>query len=317
MGENSKISTYTPAVSTGFFAYAKSLMMMVRMAHWAKNLFLFIPLFFAGELFEIGKLFQVALGVVAFSLVASSIYILNDIKDLEKDRLHPVKCNRSIASGKVSLSIALIVMGFCITSGLLVGLYCGTSFLMVLSVYLTLNIGYSLGLKNISILDIMILATGFVLRIKAGGVIADVGISQWLMIMVFLLSLFLALAKRRDDVLVKEASGNNVRQSLSGYNMEFLNTGLAIVSAIMIVAYLMYTLSEEVISHMGTHNLYYTVVFVFAGLMRYLQLIYVSKDTRSPTRILYKDHFIQLCILLWGISFYCLIYMKELPFFSL
>lgn len=123
MGENAKISTCSPTVSTGFLAYAKSLVMMVRAAHWAKNLFLFIPLFFAGDLFKMDKLLQVSLGVVAFSLVASSIYILNDIKDLENDRLHPVKRNRSIASGKVSLSVALIVMVFCVTSGLLIGWY--------------------------------------------------------------------------------------------------------------------------------------------------------------------------------------------------
>jgi 4-hydroxybenzoate polyprenyltransferase len=172
-----------------------------------------------------------------------------------------------------------------------------------------------MGLKNMSILDIMILAAGFVLRIKAGGVIAQVGISQWLVIMVFLLALFLALGKRRDDLLVKESSGNEVRQAMSGYNLDFLNTSLAVVSAIMMMAYIMYTLSPEVIGHMGTYRLYYTSIFVFSGILRYLQLVYIYKDTRSPIRILYRDHFIQICIVLWGLSFYCLIYMKDLSFF--
>jgi 4-hydroxybenzoate polyprenyltransferase len=315
MGENTEITTYAPAVSRGVLAYLKNIAMMIRVAHWAKNLFLFAPLFFAGRLFATDKLLEVFLGVVAFSLVASSIYILNDIKDIDKDRLHPVKQHRAIASGKITVSMAIFVMLICVVNGLAIGWVCGNKFLLVLVLYLLLNIGYSMGLKNMSILDIMILAAGFVLRIKAGGVIAQVGISQWLVIMVFLLALFLALGKRRDDLLVKESSGNEVRQAMSGYNLDFLNTSLAVVSAIMMMAYIMYTLSPEVIGHMGTYRLYYTSIFVFSGILRYLQLVYIYKDTRSPIRILYRDHFIQICIVLWGLSFYCLIYMKDLSFF--
>jgi len=312
MGENAKINVLTPSsASRGLFTYVKSLIMMIRVAHWAKNLFLYIPLFFAGDLFQINKLLDVTWGVIAFCLVSSSVYILNDIRDLENDKLHPVKRHRALASGKVSMTVALIIMCCCAAGGLLSGWYCGSNFLFILGIYLLLNVGYSFGLKNISILDVMILSTGFVLRVKGGGVIAQVGISQWLIIMAFLLSLFLALAKRRDDILLKSMSGNNTRQSISGYNLDFLNVSLAVVSAIMIMAYLMYTLSPEVIRHIGTYRLYYTTVFVFAGLLRYLQLIYIHKDTRSPTRILYKDHFIQICIVLWVLSFYCLLYFKD------
>jgi 4-hydroxybenzoate polyprenyltransferase len=179
-----------------------------------------------------------------------------------------------------------------------------------------LNVAYSFGLKNISILDILIIAAGFVLRIKAGGAIANVGISEWLMIMVFLLSLFLALAKRRDDILIGERSGKKMRKAMSGYNKQFLNISLAIVSTIIIMAYLMYTISPDVIRRLGTYRLYYTGIFVLAGLMRYLQLVYVNQDTGSPIKILYKDHFIQICIILWILSFYALIYFPDFPIFE-
>jgi len=315
MEESGKISTCHSAASPGLLKMFKNLLMMVRVAHWAKNLFLFIPLFFAGSFFDPDKLLQISLGVAAFCLTASGIYILNDLKDLEQDRQHPVKKHRAIASGEIPKGPATAIMVFCLMGGMAIGLACGIKFLLVLGLYFLLNLGYSLGLKNVAILDIMILASGFVLRVKAGGVLAEVGTSQWLMIMVFLLSLFLALAKRRDDALVVMSSGKQIRHSISGYNMDFLNTSLVIVSAIMIMAYIMYTLSPEVIRHLGTYRLYYTGIFVLAGLMRYLQLIYTNRDTGSPIRILYRDRFIQICIILWLLSFYFFLYFKDYGFF--
>jgi len=314
MGEHAKITTYPAKENAGWLDYMKNLVMMIRVAHWAKNLFLFIPVFFAGKFFSTDRLWDVLMGAGAFSLIASGIYILNDIKDLKNDRLHPVKQYRAIASGRIPIKVAVPVMLICIASGLVIGSICSLKFLLVLALYLILNICYSLGLKNISILDIMILSAGFVLRIKAGGILAHVGISQWLTIMVFLLALFLALGKRRDDILASASSGYGIRQAMSGYNLDFLNSSIAVVSAIMMMAYIMYTLSPDVIRHMGTHRIYYTGAFVFAGLLRYLQVIYIYKDTRSPIRILYQDHFTQICIFLWGLSFYCLIYIKDLSF---
>lgn len=316
MGESAKIEAYGRSWLTGFFTYMKSIIMLLRVAHWAKNLFLFVPLFFAGELFNLNKLWTTAIGFIAFCLAASSIYILNDYKDLEKDRLHPVKRHRSLASGEVSVPVAFLLMSVCLIAGLLTGWFCGVKFFTVLLGYVVLNVFYSFGLKNISIVDILIIATGFVLRIKGGGILSQVSISQWLMIMVFLLSLFLALAKRRDDIMVKLETHLNTREVTSGYNLEFLNTSIAVVSAIMIMAYLMYTLSPDTIKHMGTYRLYYTAVFVFAGFMRYLQLIYIKKETRSPTRILYKDRFIQICMVLWVLSFYFIMYIKNINFHS-
>lgn len=314
MGEGSKIKTYEHSILLSFITYIKNIVILTRPKHWVKNLFLYIPLFFSASLFHIQQLVMVTEGFIAFCLVASGVYILNDYKDIEKDKLHPIKKHRPLASGIITSPVAFVIMGVCLASGIFLGWYIGVKFLFILMLYLFINIAYSLGLKNIAILDVFILAAGFMLRIKGGGIIADIGISQWLMVMVFLLALFMALGKRRDDIILKSSSGKEIRQSLSGYNMDFLNVSLAIVSAIIVVAYLMYTLSTAVILRLGTYRLYYTGFFVIAGLMRYLQLIYVKNDSGSPTKIAYKDRFIQACIVLWGLSFYLLIYYPDLHF---
>lgn len=282
---------------------------LLRPKHWAKNLFLFIPLFFAGELFRVEKLQVLALAFVCFSLVASSIYVINDYMDREADRAHPTKKSRPLASGAVSPAAGLAVFAACVLAGFGLGLLISYKFVFVLGIYFFLNLAYSFGLKNISILDILILASGFVLRVKAGGVAADVAISEWLNLMVFLLAVFMAFAKRRDDVLLKLQSGKDVRKASKGYNLDFLNASLALVSAVIIVAYLMYTMSPDTMAHFKTYRLYYTSIFVIAGLLRYLQITYVDNDTGSPTKILYKDRFIQLTILLWILSFYVIIYL--------
>jgi hypothetical protein len=161
----------------------------------------------------------------------------------------------------------------------------------------------------------MLLAAGFVLRIKGGSVIAQVPLSEWIVIMVFLLAIFMAIGKRRDDVLLKLSSGVDMRKSVKGYNLELLNTLLALVCAVIVVAYLMYTMSPVTIAYMGSTRLYYTTVFVLAGIMRYLQIIYVLADSGSPTKILYKDRFIQVTLLLWVASYILILYTKNLTFF--
>ncbi|MBP1651932.1 MAG: UbiA prenyltransferase [Bacteroidetes bacterium] len=282
---------------------------LLRPSHWAKNLFLYIPLFFAGEIFDYAKVVEVLLGFFAFSLIASSIYIINDYNDVEADRRHPVKCKRPIASGAVSKPMALVFFVLCLLIGGLLAWYVKPKFLFVTGIYFIINLLYSFGLKNISILDILILSIGFVLRVKAGGVAANVAVSEWLMIMVFLLALFMAVAKRRDDVLIKTSTGQEMRKAAAGYNLDFMNVMLALVSAVIIVAYLMYTMAPETMIRFKTYRLYYTCLFVIGGLLRYLQITYVENNTGSPTKILYKDRFIQLTILLWVLSFYVLIYL--------
>jgi decaprenyl-phosphate phosphoribosyltransferase len=289
---------------------------LLRPKDWAKNLFLFIPIFFAGEFFNLQKIEQVLLGVLAFCCVASSIYIINDYRDREDDRKHPVKCKRPLASGSVSGPVALVICILLLILGFGLAWWIRDKFLFVLGIYFLINLLYSLGLKAIPILDIIILSIGFVLRIKGGSVITYVPLSEWIVIMVFLLAIFMAIGKRRDDVLLKLSSGTDLRKSIKGYNLEFLNTLLALVSAVIIVAYFMYTMSDEVRQRLGTYRLYYTCLFVMAGIMRYLQIIYVTADSGSPTKILYKDRFIQITLLLWIASFIYILYMKDITLFK-
>lgn len=256
------------------------------------------------------------LGFIAFSLIASSIYIINDYRDIEDDRKHPEKFKRPLASGAVSKTMAILICISLVVAGFAIAWFIRDKFLFVLGIYFALNLGYSFGLKTIPILDIIIVAIGFVLRIKGGAVIAMIGLSEWLNIMVFLLALFMAIGKRRDDVLLKLSHGTDMRKSIKGYNLEYLNVVLSLVCAVIVVAYFMYTMSTEVIVRMGTYRLYYTCLFVLAGILRYLQLIFVQASAGSPTKILYKDRFIQLTILFWIASFYLIIYMKDVTIFK-
>jgi decaprenyl-phosphate phosphoribosyltransferase len=289
---------------------------LLRPKDWAKNLFLFIPLFFSGEIFISDKILMVLVGVFAFSCIASSIYIINDYRDIEDDKKHPEKSKRPLASGAVSVNKAILICILLVLIGFCVAWFVSVKFFFILGFYFVLNLAYSFGLKSIPILDIIIVAIGFVLRIKAGGAIAVVGITEWLNIMVFLLALFMAIGKRRDDVLLKLSSATEMRKSIKGYNLEFLNVLLALVCAVIIVAYFMYTMSPEVLQRLGTYRLYYTCLFVLAGIMRYLQIIYINAASGSPTKILYKDRFIQITILLWIASFYVIIYIKDISVFK-
>ena len=294
----------------------KSFIQLIRPKDWAKNLFLFVPLFFAGLLFNAEIILQLLGGFICSSLVASSIYIINDYRDIEDDKKHPVKKMRPLASGAVKKSTAVIIAIIFLVAGFTGAWLLRDKFMFVLGLYFLLNLAYSFGLKSIPILDIIIIAIGFVLRIKAGSVLAKIALSEWLIIMVFLLALFMAIAKRRDDVLLKLSSGNDMRKAVKGYNLDFINTALSLICAVIIVAYFMYTTSPEIVARLQTYRLYYTCLFVLAGIFRYLQLIYVQQDSQSPTKILYKDRFIQVTILLWIISFYMILYAKDITIFK-
>lgn len=284
---------------------------LIRPKDWAKNLFLFIPLFFAKEILNLDKLIPVSFGFIAFSFIASSIYIINDYRDREDDRKHPVKCKRPLAAGTVTPTAAIILCCILLLAGFGLAWFIRFKFLILLAIYFFVNLGYSMGLKAIPILDIILLALGFVLRIKGGSIISYVVLSEWIIIMVFLLAIFMAIGKRRDDVLLKLSSGADMRKSIKGYNLDFLNTLLSFVCGVIIVAYLMYTMAPASQEHVGNRRLYYTTVFVMAGLMRYLQIIYVSTDSGSPTKILYRDRFIQLTLILWVAAYVFLLYIPN------
>jgi len=288
-----------------------ALVQLLRPLHWVKNLFLFIPLFLAGQLFHLEKYPALILGFISLCLVASSIYILNDYKDIEADRLHPKKCRRPLAAGTVSQSQAFVLMGISLCAGMFIAWYLGNNFFLLMLSYFFMNVAYSMGLKNVAILDILIVALGFSLRIKMGGELSNLPITTWLNIMVFLLALFISIGKRYDDLYIHAGSGLQIRRSMTGYSVELLNIYLAMVSGVIIVSYILYTISPDIQARFGTYRLYYTSLFVIAGVFRYLQIVYVRKESGSPTRVLYKDIFLQVCILLWIISFYAIIYLND------
>lgn len=290
---------------------------LLRPKDWAKNLFLFIPAFFARQFFVLANIEYLIGGFFSFSFLASSIYIINDYRDIEDDRKHPKKCKRPLASGKVKKSTGLIIAIFLLLAGVAIGYLVDNSgkFLFLLGIYYLLNLGYSFGLKNISIVDIMIVAAGFVLRVKGGAVIGHIDTTEWLIIMTFLLALFMAIGKRRDDVMIKQATGTDMRRAIKGYTLEYLNIVLGLVCAIIIVAYINYTVSGALYKEFG-HRLYYTSLFVIAGVLRYLQIIFVLNNSGSPTDILYKDRFIQITLLLWIASFFSILYLKDQTFFG-
>ncbi|MEM7550917.1 MAG: decaprenyl-phosphate phosphoribosyltransferase [Bacteroidota bacterium] len=280
---------------------------LLRPRHWIKNLFLFIPIFFAGHFFDTEKIVEVLLGFVAFSIIASGVYVLNDVKDYKEDRLHQFKKFRPIASGEVSISKAVVLCILLFVTGSFLSYTLDFQFFIFIGLYFAINLTYSFGLKNIPILDLFFVASGFIIRVLSGGELANVEISQWLIIMVMLLSLFLVLGKRMDDLVLSE-NKLNIRKSSSKYSIEFVQSCLTMLSAIAVVAYLMYTLSDDVTNRLGTNHLYLTSAFVIAGVMRYLQIAIVEKDSGSPTDTLFKDKFIIVTLTLWILSFFLIIY---------
>ncbi|MCG9910476.1 MAG: decaprenyl-phosphate phosphoribosyltransferase [Flavobacteriales bacterium] len=285
---------------------------LMRVHQWVKNLFLLLPLFFAGKLFEYDLLLNVFWGFLCFSMAASAVYILNDYKDIESDRNHPSKKNRPLASGAVKPSTAIILGILLLVLAFSGAWFLSLRFLVILAAYFVMNVAYTFGLKHIAVLDTTIIATGFVLRVMAGGAVADIPVSQWIVLMTFLLALLLGFAKRRDDVLIYMDSGKKMRKSVDGYNLEFINLSMVMMAGVVIVSYIMYVLSDEVAERWDAHNLYITAFPVILGVLRYLQLTFVRGKTGNPTKILLKDRVIQVVIISWVALFYLIIYMRAL-----
>ena len=288
----------------------KSFLKMIRPHQYIKNLLVFFPLFFAKKITDVTLLQSAAMAFIAFCFAASTIYIFNDIRDVEKDKVHPKKKHRPIASGKISIKTAVITDIVFLVIALAFAFFTGLRMGCIIVIYLLINLFYSLGMKNIAILDIFAVSTGFLLRLLSGteyGAVAGIIPSHWIIIMTFLLSLFLAIAKRRDDLVLAE-SGLDVRKSITGYSLEFINGVMSIMSAVIIVSYLLYTLDPAVQAHYGSKNVYATTFFVLLGLFRYMQITFVEKKSGSPTEIVYKDRFLQITLIAWAVSFWLFAY---------
>ena len=290
-----------------------SYIQLLRPLQWIKNVFVFAPIFFSNHLLDRDYLFPTIIVSAAFCLISSSIYCFNDLRDVEADRLHPKKCKRPIASGNVSVKGGYAMMAICLVGAfalLLLSNSINTPYLyIIVGGYWLMNIAYCIKLKQIAILDVSIIAIGFVMRVLAGGLAVDIWVSHWLVMMTFLVTLFLALSKRNDDYRIYEQTGIKPRVSITGYNKTFINEATAIVASVTMVSYIMYTMSEDVISRLGTRYVYLTSGWVLAGLLRYLQNMIVYGLSGSPTKSLVKDHFIQFCILGWILSFFAIIYL--------
>lgn len=247
------------------------------------------------------------MAVLAFCAIASSVYIFNDIYDLDNDKLHEVKRNRPLATGDVSVKNAVVLMLILVAVATGLALLVGLTFFYIIAAYFVLNLFYSLYLKHISLIDISLIAIGFVLRVLAGGIAAGVPVSKWLILMTFLLACCLALGKRRDDLLL-EVDKQMLRPSLEGYTLPFIDTCLVVLSVTTIVSYIMYTVSEEVVQRLHSDHIYLTSIFVIIGILRFLQIAIVEQKSGSPTLILLKDTMIQAMIGLWLAAFLVILY---------
>lgn len=279
----------------------KEILTLLRPHQYIKNLFIFAPLLFSFSFNSISVIDSIV-AFIFFSLVASSIYIFNDLMDIEEDKQHPKKKFRPLASGTVSKTTGKFLIFLLSLVSLVGSLFVSQELFTVLLVYFLLNIVYSLKLKHISIVDIFIIATGFVLRLFAGSSVIEAPLSMWIIIITFLLALFLAIAKRRDDVLLS-AQGKETRKNIDGYNLEFVNATMILMAGTIIVSYILYTISPEVVHRLNCEYLYLTAFFVILGVIRYMQITFVEQNSGSPTKIVLKDRLLQLTIIFWLISF--------------
>lgn len=291
----------------------KSIISLMRPQQWAKNLFVFAPLFFHGSFLNFHLLADALIAMLSLCLAASAVYCFNDICDKRIDRLHPTKKYRPIASGKISVGLGYFISICLVVSSFLLLFYFSSEKQVELSLYvllyLVMNVAYCLYLKHKTLIDVFIIASGFVIRILVGGVSVGIWVSHWLVLMTFLLSLFLALAKRRDDVVIYERTGMHMRRNTERYNLEFMNQAISIIATIIVICYILYTVSPEVTLRIGSDHLYITSVFVLLGVIRYLQLTIVDVRSGSPTHVLFHDRFTQACILGWIVLFVLFIYL--------
>ncbi|PUB30790.1 4-hydroxybenzoate polyprenyltransferase [Elizabethkingia sp. YR214] len=293
----------------------KKYLKLLRVEQWVKNLFVFLPVFFSGKIMDTDLFSKSCIAFIVFSLTASCIYILNDYMDIELDKRHPEKRNRPLASGAIGKKTAIGIFVLLLVLAVAFTLYMQNQgleiqeFATVIISYFVINILYTFKLKHVAIVDICIIATGFVLRVLAGGYITGIVVSQWAILLTFILALVLAIGKRRGELINAQINGKT-RKALDGYNVQFADIALSISCALAIVCYLMFTLSPEVQQKFHP-RVFYTVIFVVFAFLRYLQQTLVYNKTESPTKIIYKDHYIQATMLLWLIAFLLQIYFKK------
>ena len=288
-----------------------ALIRLLRPLHWLKNGFVFAPLIFSKHLFDKEYNTKAALAFVAFCLASSLIYIINDILDREGDKLHPEKKKRPIASGEISVSLAIGIAVLLGASSLLVAQLLPIQFLYIILIYIAIQFAYSFSLKHIVILDLFIIATGFMLRVFGGALAIQVTISHWIVITTLFLSLFLAASKRRAElVMIQKQHIDTKRRVLQEYSVPFLDSLLIITTTGMAISYSLYTMAERTIAVFGSEYLIFTTVFVLFGIFRYLFLVIVKEEGENPTAILTKDAPTAINFFFWIVTCVTIIYFS-------
>ncbi|MCX8070922.1 MAG: decaprenyl-phosphate phosphoribosyltransferase [Candidatus Binatia bacterium] len=281
---------------------------LVRWHQWVKNTVVYAALIFSKHLFDPWSVLWVTLGFIAFCLTASGAYVMNDIRDIDRDRQHPEKAARPLASGRIALRNAYVLAAVLMGGGLSLAFALGWSFGGLLLAYLALQFLYTLVLKEMVILDVMAIATGFAIRAAAGGVVIQVAVSPWLIVCTFLLMLFLGFSKRRHELVLLEGRATEHRASLREYSPYFLDQMISVVTASTVVAYAIYTASPEVREKLGTDKLYLTIPFVLFGIFRYLYLVHQREQGGNPTQLLLSDRPLLVDIFLWLLVCVLLLY---------
>jgi 4-hydroxybenzoate polyprenyltransferase len=282
---------------------------LLRSSQWSKNFFVFAPLVFSRNLFEPILLLQAVKGFIAFCLMSSSVYIINDIFDRSEDTSHPVKRNRPIASGEISVSGGFIVSVLLLVITVVISCFLPIRFLLVIVFYFVMQFFYSFKLKRIVILDMFIIAAGFMLRVISGAEAISVQVSSWIILCTMFLSLFLAAAKRRGElVLLSEVNNSMQRKVLKEYSVDFITYMMIISATGMAISYALYTVAGRTVTVFGTENLIFTTIFVLFGIFRYFYLVVNKKMGENPVAILTKDvpTLINLC--LWFLACLAIIY---------
>ncbi len=277
-----------------------ALAVAMRPRQWIKNVFVFAALVFAGRLGSPDDLLRAAGAFAVFCALSSAVYLINDVADRESDRAHPKKRRRPVASGEVSPAAALALAGLLAVAGLGGGLLLDAGFAGVAGTYFGMNLAYSLALKRVVILDVMLVAAGFLLRAWGGGVVLHVEVSHWLILCTGLLALFLGFVKRRQEIAVLGPATGGTRPILREYSLPFLDQMIAVVTASTVLAYSLYAFSPEVAQKLGTRHLGLTIPFVLFGIFRYLYLVHQRGEGENPTALVVTDAPLLANVLLWA-----------------
>jgi 4-hydroxybenzoate polyprenyltransferase len=286
---------------------------LLRPQQWIKNAFLVAPLIFSKHLFGVDYVETTILALIVFSLASSTVYIINDIADREADRQHPIKKARPIASGALSIPESAIVLVIVLAIIVLVGKGLNTNFYLTVIVYFLINLAYSFALKKVILLDVFLIAAGFMLRVLAGAFAIAVTVSPWLVLCTLFVSVFLALSKRRGELMLTTHGGGYAgRAVLHEYDLPLMDQLMTIAAAGMAISYALYTVADRTVTIFGTENLIFTTVFVLFGIFRYLFLVRKKEVDDNPAHLLSTDVAMILNVIAWFVSCIVIIYWNDI-----